>query len=248
MVIAVRPGLDDDVRDALANSHFRDLPDDVAIALVAGARQINVPAGSTVRDFGARGAHLELLVDGFVRIFMTAPDGRSLTIRYFRRGALTGVASLFTARFAMPGSIQALVDSKILVFRPDVVRSLADRDIRVARALLDELSERVVGFVTEIPGTAFATVRQRVARHLLDLASEQQHGHDLVAHVSQQALADAAGSVREVVVRVLRELRQEGIIQTGRSGIAILAPERLAVEMFPSASAIAESSDWNLGP
>jgi CRP/FNR family transcriptional regulator len=234
MAIERGGGVDDDVRGALATSHLRHLPPDTLTELVAGARRIHVPAGSAVRLAGAEGPHLELLIDGFVRIFVTAPDGRSLTVRYFRRGALTGVASLFTPRFSMPGSIQALVDSELLAFRPEVVRGLVDRDRGVARALLDELSERVVSFVAEIPGSAFSTVRQRVARHLLDLASEQQHGQQLVARVSQQALADAVGSVREVVVRVLRELRHEGIIRTSRAGIVIVRPEPLAVELFPA--------------
>ncbi len=234
MTIEERTRLDDGVREALARSHFRDLPDDIAEELVEGARRIHVPAGSTVRAAGEAGPHVELLVGGFVRIFMTAPDGRSLTIRYFRRGALTGVASLFTPKFSMPGSIQALVDSELLAFRPAAVIALAERDLRVARSLIDELSERVVSFVTEIPGSAFSTVRQRVARHLLDLASEHQQGDQLVAKVSQQALADAVGSVREVVVRVLRDLREEGIIRTSRAGIMILFPERLATELFPA--------------
>jgi CRP/FNR family transcriptional regulator, cyclic AMP receptor protein len=237
MAIEERAILDHDVREALAVSHFRGLPTGLIAELLLGARRFRVPAGSTVRDVGEAGAHLELLVDGFVRIFLSAPDGRSLTVRYFRSGALTGVASLFTPRFSMPGSIQALVDSELLSFNPRVIRELSERDIRVSRALIDELSERVVSFVAEIPGSAFATVRQRVARHLLDLASEQQHDQQLVARVSQQALADAAGSVREVVVRVLRELRQEDVIRTSRSGIEILAPERLIVELFPATSA-----------
>ena len=248
MLIGERTHLDDGVRAALARSHFRGLPEDVAAELVEGARPIVVPAGSTFRAAGEAGPHLELLVEGFVRIFVTAPDGRSLTVRYFRRGALTGVASLFTPRFSMPGSIQALVDSELLALRPSAVIGLAERDLRVAHALINELSERVVRFVAEIPGSAFSTVRQRVARHLLDLASEQQHGQELVARVSQQALADASGSVREVVVRVLRELREEGVIQTSRAGIAILVPERLVVEVFPAAAATTESADGNLGP
>lgn len=237
MAILERAMLDDGVRAALARSHFGDLPDDLAAELVDGARRIRVDAGSTVRAAGEAGPHLELLVEGFVRIFVTAPDGRSLTVRYFRPGALSGVASLFTPSFSMPGSIQALVDSELLAFRPDAVIGLAERDNRVARALIDELSERVISFVAEIPGSAFSTVRQRVARHLLDLASEQQHGHELIARVSQQALADAVGSVREVVVRVLRDLRQERVIRTSRAGIAILAPERLIVELFPVTAA-----------
>jgi CRP/FNR family transcriptional regulator, cyclic AMP receptor protein len=32
----------------------------------------------------------------------------------------------------------------------------------------------VLSFIAEIPSGAFASVRQRVARHLLDLASETQ--------------------------------------------------------------------------
>jgi CRP/FNR family transcriptional regulator, cyclic AMP receptor protein len=226
--------IDDDIREAIAASHFRELPDGTLAELVGGSRRIHVAAGSSVRVAGEEGPHLELLIDGFVRIFVAAPDGRSLTVRYFRRGALTGVASLFTPKFAMPGSIQALVDSEVLVFDPGTVRRLVDRDLAVARAILDELAERVVSWVAEIPGSAFATVRQRVARHLLDLASEQQHGKELVARVSQQTLADATGTVREVVVRVLRELREEGLIRTRRGGIVIVRPEGLVVEVFPS--------------
>jgi CRP/FNR family transcriptional regulator len=225
--------IDDAVRGAIATSHLRSVSEDTLGDLLEGVRRVRVPAGVTIRGEGETGPHLELLLHGFVRIFVTAPDGRSLTVRYFRRGAITGVASLFTPTFTMLGSIQALRDSELLIFDPKVVRRLADRDITVARGLLDELSERVVNFVAEIPGSAFATVRQRVARHLLDMASEQQHGEELIAHVSQQALADAAGSVREVVVRVLRDLREEGVIVTARTGITILRPDDLVIELFP---------------
>jgi CRP/FNR family cyclic AMP-dependent transcriptional regulator len=104
----------------------------------------------------------------------------------------------------------------------------------VAQALLTETSDRVMSFVAEFSGHAFANVRQRIARHLLDLASDQQRPGLLVAPISQQELADAVGTVREVVVRVLRELRGVGVVQTGRDGIVILDPERLAGIGSPS--------------
>ena len=125
-----------------------------------------------------------------------------------------------------------MVDSNLISFRADVAIGLAETNLRMARALISELSERVVNFVAEIPGSAFTTVRQRVARHLLDLASEQRQGDRLVARVSQQALAEAVGSVREVIVRVLHDLRSEGVIRTGRNGIEILMPEQLVDEQW----------------
>ena len=45
--------------------------------------------------------------------------------------------------------------------------------------------------------------------------------------------AGAVGTVREVVVRTLRELRREGLVATGRSGITITSPERLLAEAYP---------------
>jgi CRP/FNR family transcriptional regulator len=48
--------------------------------------------------------------------------------------------------------------------------------------------------------------------------------------VSQQELADATGSVREVVARALRDLRAAGIVATTADSVVILDPARLYAE------------------
>lgn len=226
------PG-DSEMRIALATSHLRSLPGDTLADLIANATRSRVAAGATIRREGDEGAHFQLVLSGLLRVFVTAKDGRTLTVRYCRPGSLMGTVSLFAAPFSMPASIQAVTDASILSFPPALVRGAAERDALVARALLNELSQRVLSFIAEIPGSAFASVRQRIARHLLDLASAEQNGSELVATVSQQELADAVGTVREVVVRVLREFREQNMIETGRSGITLVNPERLSAEVYP---------------
>jgi CRP/FNR family transcriptional regulator, cyclic AMP receptor protein len=216
------------VRAAIDASHLRELPDDLVEELLAGATGKAFPAGSMARWEGDTDPLIELVVSGLVRVFVTAPDGRTLTVRYCRPGALMGVFSVFVQRFVLPASTQALVDAELLQISPVVTRQLAARDGRVAMALLADLSERVQSFVAEIPGSAFTSVRQRVARHLLDLASQRMSEHgELVVLVSQRDLAEAVGTVREVVVRVLRELRQEGVVRTERDRIVVVDPARL---------------------
>ncbi len=226
--------VDADVRAAVAKSHLHALAPDVLEGLLAGAVLTRIPAGSVTHREGEQAAHLELVISGLVRVFVTAPDGRTMTVRYCRPGALIGVASLFAAGFALPAAIQPLVDAEVLRMSPTMARRMAERDVRVALAFLGELSERVMSFIDEIPGGAFATVRQRVSRHLLDLAVQGEPGRDrgteIVVPVSQQELADAVGTVREVVVRVLRELRQEGLVLTERDQIVILHPARLVAK------------------
>jgi CRP/FNR family transcriptional regulator, cyclic AMP receptor protein len=51
-----------------------------------------------------------------------------------------------------------------------------------------------------------------------------------VAHVSQQELADAVGSVREVVARALRDFRVAGMVATTADNVVILDPARLYAE------------------
>jgi CRP/FNR family transcriptional regulator len=219
--------LDDQARAAIAASSLGGLPQEVIAELTSGAKRLHIPARSTFHHAGEDSPHLELVLAGLIRVQVSAADGRTLTVRYCRAGALLGVATLY-AEVSRPFGIQALSGSELLSLRPVTVREWADRDPRVARALLTEASERVMSFVAEFSGHAFANVRQRIARHLLDLASDHQRPNQLLAPISQQELADAVGTVREVVVRVLRELREEEVVRTGRDGIEIRDPERLS--------------------
>jgi CRP/FNR family transcriptional regulator len=57
----------------------------------------------------------------------------------------------------------------------------------------------------------------------------------MVARVSQQELADAVGSVREVVARVLRDLRVAGILTTSSDSVLILDAARLHSESWDPA-------------
>jgi CRP/FNR family cyclic AMP-dependent transcriptional regulator len=225
--------LDDDARTAIAASTLGSLPREVIAELTDGATRLRIPARSTVHHEGEDSPHLDLVLAGLIRVQVSAADGRMMTVRYCRSGALLGVATLY-AEVSRPFGIQALSDSQLLSLRPAVVRGWADRDPRVARALLTETSERVMSFVAEFSGHAFANVRQRIARHLLDLASDQRRSDELLAPISQQELAEGVGTAREVVVRVLRELREEGAVETGRGGIVIRDPERLSGIGSPS--------------
>lgn len=223
----VHERLDDSAREALAKSQLAALSADALGELLVGATRLAIPARSTVRPVAGRSPHLELVVSGLVRIQVAAADGRALTVRYCRRGALMGVATLY-AEAVRPFTIEALTDAELLRFDPARVVWQAQRDATVANALLAETSERVMAFMAEFSGHAFGTVRQRIARHLLDLAALDSRSKELAAMISQQELADAVGTVREVVVRVLRELRTMGCIQTRRDGIVLVDPDRLS--------------------
>lgn len=201
--------------------------------LLKDATTEEAPAGALTYRPGAADPRASLVVSGLFRVYYESSDGRQVTIRYARPGDVLGIVA--AAGGPAPVHTQALTDSTRLVMDMDTLRSLAQRDPEVAWGMVQELSRTVYSLWNQLADTAFASVPQRVARHLLELAAAQQEsGAPLVARVSQTELADLVGSVREVVARALRELRDDHIVVVARSGITVLDASRLAEKAWSS--------------
>jgi len=208
------------VCSAIAHSVFADIGDSLLARLVLDATLLEIPAGATFLPQGSPPPTVYLLIRGFGRTYLASPTGRQATIRYFRPGEVIGSASLFSTREAAVSG-QCLVDSTLLHFSAPVVRSLVASEVRVANAFNHEMALRLYAYFRELEEMTFGTVRQRLARHLLHVAAERQRGHELVVELTQQQLADAIGSVREMVARILTELRRDGLVRTEARGIVI---------------------------
>lgn len=228
-----RDAMDPAVRAAIERSFLAQLPSSALERLLATATLDEVPAGTTT--YRAGGApRVSLIVSGLFRTFLAGPDGRQVTIRYARAGDALGIVTAFGG--PAPLYAQALTDATRLRIDRDTLRELAQDDRTVGLAIIAELTASVHSLWQEMAATAFATVPQRVARHLLEIAAREQEseGGMLVAHVSQQELADLVGSVREVVARALRDLRDERIVRVSRTGISVLDAAALAARAWSS--------------
>jgi CRP/FNR family transcriptional regulator, cyclic AMP receptor protein len=209
---------------AVQHSFLAALPVDALEPLTGDALRLDVPAGSTLYREGER-PRVALVAGGLLRVYLTSAEGRQVTIRYARAGSVLGVPVAVAGPVDV--SVQALTDATLFVLNLATLQALGQTDARVAWALAEEVARRLYEVIEAFAGHAFSSVPRRVARHLLDLAAQHQQDATLVAPVSQQELADAAGTVREVVARVLRELRAEAVIRPTRRGIAVLDPARL---------------------
>src|SRR5215471_2942208 len=219
---------DRDVDDALARSFLAELPAGLVGSLRAEGERADYPAGTTLYRAGGE-PRAALVVAGLLRVFLTSAEGRQVTVRYARPGDVLGIAVLVGGPAST--SVQAVEPSGVFRISARTLTAVARRDPRVSWAIAQELNRHLYEVLDQTAVNAFGSVRQRVAAHLLDLASDRQRPRDrLVARVSQQELADAAGSVREVVARALRDLRVAGIVATAADSIVILDPARLYAE------------------
>ncbi|MCL4299556.1 MAG: Crp/Fnr family transcriptional regulator [Anaerolineae bacterium] len=217
------------IEEALAKSMLAAFPAPLREILIQEAIPLDLPAGTTLY-YEEDEPRCGLVITGLIRAYMTSPDGRQITVRYARAGDMLGVAALVGG--PAPVSVQILTDVTLLILNVRTLQVSGQTDPQVGWLMAQEVTRRLYETLEALAGNAFGSLRQRLARHLLDLAASRQQGQSLLVKATQQELADAVGSVRPVVARLIRDLRAEGLITTSSDGIVILKPAELHAETW----------------
>ncbi len=202
------------------------LPPHLAAELLDGAQRAQFPRGAHVLSWPNPTSSVVVL-RGALRVYLADGEGRQVTTRYVRPGDIFG----FVMESPIVCHLQALEDSELLMVDPERIYSLARTNPLFAGELLDEMKAAMASALRAIYVRAFGTVRERVVNAILDHASltgSVEPGRNVLG--TQQELALAVGSVREVVAGVLHQLKRDGFIDVRRGSVVILQPEKLARE------------------
>jgi CRP/FNR family transcriptional regulator len=215
------------VRDVIPQSFLRAISPELALGLLEGGRLLTLKSGTAVPQ-KPRAPGVAIVVEGLVRVYLVSPQRRQVTVRYARPGETLGLVHLYGGKVDV--SVQAVTATVLHTIPARRLRAAADQSAPLATAIAKECAALVADAVDELALLTFGSVRQLVARHLLDLATTDSRTHRLVANVTQQGLADATGSVREVVARVLKDLDRARVTARGASGVTILNAAKLDQE------------------
>jgi CRP/FNR family cyclic AMP-dependent transcriptional regulator len=192
--------------------------------LVSGAPTVRAAAGSVIFSTGEP-PRLAAIHAGLVRLFTWTGDGRQVPLRHAPAGDLIGLGALLSGTEML--SSEVVTDTTLALLSIDRLRALASVHPELSWALTEQVSCWASEALVTLLGAGFQSIKVRVARHLLDRATWGADGQ-MGVQATHRALADAVGTAREVITRVLRAFRAEGFVDN-RPGLVILTqPEALA--------------------
>jgi CRP-like cAMP-binding protein len=119
-------------------------------------------------------------------------------------------------------------ESHVIELSAERLRALADRDAATLQLFNQWLARDMIDGHHVLTDDIFFSVRQLLARHLLQRAVHLQG--KLVVPATQEELAEAIGSVRSVVARVLSDLRVDGLVDRDKKGLIIADADGLHAE------------------
>ncbi len=168
--------------------------------------------GELVVRQGDRTDSLYVIVDGRVDVFLCNDKGKEIIINTLGPGETFGELAPLGG-IPRQASIQTTEPSHFAVIsRSLFVESLLSRPV-VAMRLIDRLVGLIQDLTEEVSSLALDDVYGRVVRVLYKHAEKQPDGRLVTGRLTQQDIALRIGATREMVHRILKELKTGGYIR-----------------------------------
>lgn len=162
---------------------------------------------------------LYFVESGWVKVVAMSVDGREQILHFITAGEVIGGMTAFMSQ-PIPATAITLEKTIVWLLPRDVVRQALIDEPLLAVRVIEFMAERINALVMLVTDLSLRSVVARLARQLLEQATD-----DVVQRqrwATQTEMAARLGAAPDVVNRSLRTLVDEGLIELSRQQIRIL--------------------------
>jgi CRP-like cAMP-binding protein len=205
-----------------------DVPNDALRALLTIARRRTFARNEVVFHRGDPADSLHLVSKGRFSVRIMTPLGDSATLSVRGPGDAFGELALLGPESVRSATVSALEPGEThSVFRDDFER-LRHEHPGVNDVLIGILIDRLRRLSDQVVEAYYVPADRRVLRRICELAQVYGPGEArAIVPLTQEEIADLAGTSRATVNRVLREAEKRGAVELRRGETAIVDLESL---------------------
>ena len=189
---------------------FDGVPRAVVATLASRGELVRYPTGRVIFKEGSAPRGWYVVIEGKVRV-VRGTGSRQHVVHTESGGGSMAEVPLF-AGGAHPATAIAAEPTVCALFTLKAIRAAMAESEDVSLMLLKRLALRVRGLVNRLDDRSAQSVRARLIDFLTHRAAVGRRGTFSIG-MTQQALAEELGTVREVISRELKELKRAGIIE-----------------------------------
>jgi len=208
---------------------FSALTPDERAQLASFASPHQFGAGETLFFEGEPCPGLWVIGSGTVKITKTSAAGREIMLAVENAPSSVAEVPLFDGG-GYPANVTAIRDTLAFLLHKDDFRRFCEAHPQVPLKVLAVVGKRLRVLVQLIETVTFGSVRQRLARVLLQAAENHPANEPLDIPITHEELAARLGTVREVVSRNLSRFQAEGLVRVVKRQVVILDVNALRAE------------------
>lgn len=206
---------------------FRELTSKERAALVTRVTTRRFAPGDTIFLMGSTGDSMMAVLSGSVRISVSSPEGKELTLAIVQKGEVFGEIALLD-RKERTADATALTACKLAILERRDIQSFCQDYPAALLKIVDILCLRFRHADQHIAELALLPLSARLAKVLLRMPTERQTANDRARwqiQLSQRELGALVGVSRESINKCLSAWQNDGIVRIGKNLITILDRE-----------------------
>lgn len=161
--------------------------------------------------------------EGMVKLFKRGDEGKEQIIHIAKTGEIVGLKSMFTAE-PYGVSAEVLEEANICFIGKDDFLNLMDTNPILRNGIIKQLSLELEDRADFITNMAQKSVRERLAFTMIVLIDIFENKP---INLSREDLSNFVGTATETLIRLLKDFKEEGIIEVRKRKIYVLDRERL---------------------
>ncbi|MDQ2695526.1 MAG: Crp/Fnr family transcriptional regulator, partial [Pseudomonadota bacterium] len=169
------------------------------------------PKNAILINEGDLSDSLFIILSGRVKIFVSDEDGKEVILNIQGPGEYFGELALIDEE-PRSASVMTLEPSQMAVVSKAAFQECLAAHPNLAFNLIRSLVRRVRSLTESVKSLALLDVYGRVARTLLNLASDQDGKLVIEERLTHQDIANMVGASREMVSRIMKDLTTGGYI------------------------------------
>lgn len=173
---------------------------------------------------------LYFIQSGTIKTYKTTESGKCLVTGIFGSGQFIGQLSLLTSQGTYVETASTLEPSEVFEIPKKDFITLVYGDKSISNKFISMISNDFIDIQEQLLSMAFATVKQRLAKVLLDLYNTEtlNNSDDKGIDISRDDLAGLIGTATETAIRMLTDFKDEGLVTiTDRRRIIVEKPKDL---------------------
>jgi CheY-like chemotaxis protein/DNA-binding XRE family transcriptional regulator len=182
------------------------------------------PKGSAIYLQDNLGKDLFYIISGKVKTFKYNDQGKEFITSFYNEGDYFGFTP-FQENKTYNENALAVKQTKLIKLSKSKVLSLIRQNPVFSSNFIEILISSLENMKEHLIHMAYDSVRKKTADKLLELLPEESM--DPVIEISRTDLASIIGIAKETLIRTLKELKEEEIIQTGKKFIRIMDLNKL---------------------
>ncbi len=184
----------------------------------AAGQVVVLPKDQMLMQQNQQCQYIPLVISGVLRVFKLSASGREMTL--YRIGAgqtcLVSIACQLKGE-DFPALAQVEQQAQLFMLPAALCHEVMDRSIAWKDYLITSLYDHLTDVMQTLEAVAFDRTDRRLVQWLLDRTG----GRAGTVRTTHEAIAIELGTAREVVSRLLGELKSKGAVALGREKIEV---------------------------